>query len=76
MSSARAKTGSPAAKESFQQAFERIGGVEALATWAQGQPTEFFRLFTRLILAGDEAASEGVKVEIVRFSDHADDPSA
>jgi hypothetical protein len=76
MNRSRAKARSPAAKDSFQQAFERIGGVTALAAWAQDEPTEFFRLFTRLILAGDTTDSEGVEVEIVRFSDHADDPAA
>lgn len=38
-----------AAKEAFGLAFEGIGGVEALTAWAKDNPTEFYKLFARLI---------------------------
>ncbi len=42
------------AKEAFQLAFEKIGGVDALAGWGTKHPTEFYRLYSRLIpLTGD-----------------------
>lgn len=37
------------AKEAFQFAFEKIGGAEYLAIWAKENPTEFMKLFARLI---------------------------
>ena len=74
------------AREAFQLAFELVGGAEALAAWAREKPTDFYRLFARLIpLAGASAGEEGLKVEITRFSDpeasgeeeaDADDPAA
>lgn len=77
----RRSRSSTAPRELFQQAFEKIGGVEALADWAKDKPTEFFRLFARLIPLSGEATKAGqLEVEIVRFSDpdeqDADDPSA
>jgi hypothetical protein len=80
----RPHTAKPAAREkggardSFQAAFEKIGGAEALAAWALDKPTEFFRLFARLIpLTGEGAGSDPMEVEIVRFSDpDAEDPAA
>lgn len=38
-----------AAKEAFVIAFDKLGGVEALATWARKNPTEFFKLYSKLI---------------------------
>ena len=35
--------------ESFQLAFEGIGGVARLIQWADRNPTQFFRLFARMI---------------------------
>lgn len=37
------------AREAFQNAFDKIGGTERLATWAETNPTEFFKLYGRLI---------------------------
>lgn len=47
-------TGTPnkttvAAKQAFQMAFDGIGGVDALKTWAAENPTDFFKLFSKLI---------------------------
>jgi hypothetical protein len=38
-----------AAKESFQLAFDEIGGASALSEWARENRTEFYKLFARLI---------------------------
>lgn len=37
------------AKEAFQFAFQKLGGGEALATWAAENTTDFYKLFARLI---------------------------
>lgn len=37
------------AREAFQHAFEAIGGAAELAEWAKANPTEFFKLYARLI---------------------------
>lgn len=36
-------------KESFGEAFEKLGGAEALVKWAQRNPTEFYKLASKLI---------------------------
>ena len=38
-----------AAKEAFAMAFEGIGGVTALTTWAKTNKADFFKLYARLI---------------------------
>lgn len=38
-----------AAKQAFQMAFDGLGGVQALQTWAAENQTEFFKLFSKLI---------------------------
>lgn len=37
------------AKQAFQLAFDELGGVTALVTWAQQNETDFFKLFSKLI---------------------------
>lgn len=37
------------ARGAFQMAFDAIGGASALATWASENPTEFYKLYGRLI---------------------------
>ena len=37
------------AREAFQFAFDALGGWAALSTWAKANPTEFFKLYARLI---------------------------
>ena len=84
----REERGVGTARSAFKAAFDLIGGSEALAAWAMDKPTEFYRLFARLIpLSADAgAAVDPLEVEIVRFSDpdigpdiedtDADDPAA
>lgn len=38
-----------AAKEAFQAAFDEMGGVEKLVTWAKDNQTDFYKLYGRLI---------------------------
>lgn len=37
------------AKEAFQMAFDGIGGIPKLIEWANRNPSEFFKLYARLI---------------------------
>lgn len=37
------------AKEAFAMAFNEVGGIEALIAWAQKNPTEFYKLYAKLI---------------------------
>lgn len=37
------------AKEAFALAFEGLGGVPKLIEWAKANPSEFFKLYARLI---------------------------
>jgi hypothetical protein len=53
-----------AAREAMQLAFEGIGGVDALTTWAKKNQTEFFKLYARLIPIQQEISGpEGEPVE-------------
>ena len=38
-----------AAKEAMELAFQGLGGVDALKKWAEDNPTEFYRIWSRLI---------------------------
>lgn len=37
------------AREAFQLAFEGLNGVDGLIAWAQKNPTDFYKLYGRLI---------------------------
>ena len=37
------------AKQAFQYAFDKLGGADKLAEWAQENTTDFYKLFARLI---------------------------
>ena len=37
------------AREAFQLAFDQMGGGPKLAEWAKKNPTEFYKLYARLI---------------------------
>jgi hypothetical protein len=38
-----------AVKEAFREAFDNLGGVDALVRWAQENPTDFYKLASKLI---------------------------
>jgi len=57
------------AREAVLLAFEMIGGVERMASWAEANPTEFYtRLFTKVITREVEvSASQGVEDLLARL---------
>lgn len=38
-----------AVKAAMEAAFTRLGGVDALVEWAKAQPTEFYKLYVKLL---------------------------
>jgi hypothetical protein len=57
-------------KDAFVQAFDRLGGVDALVKWGKTNPTEFYKQVTKLIpveVTGKDGADlvQTVKVLIV-----------
>src|SRR5690554_3796203 len=36
-------------KAAFEEAFDRMGGVDALVSWAATEPGEFFKLYAKLL---------------------------
>lgn len=36
-------------KAAFEEAFDRMGGVDALVSWAASDPGEFFKLYSKLL---------------------------
>ena len=59
-------------KEAFKQAFDKLGGADALAKWAQKNPTEYYKLASKLIPTELVGHNDGpVVVQIVRFSEEA-----
>lgn len=61
------------AKQAFEHAFEQLGGTDALTKWAKDNPSDFYRLYARLIPKPLEVTGpEGGPVEIVaapKFTD-------
>jgi hypothetical protein len=61
-----------AVKEAFRQAFDDLGGIEALVKWASANPTQFYQLFSKLIPTEIDATLSGkdgapaVQVKIVK----------
>ena len=51
-----------AVKEALQEAFEGLGGVPSLIAWAKEEPTEFYKLWTKLLPAE-------VKAEVTQVGD-------
>lgn len=81
MESSRKKTGGRAAgtpnkigatvKDNVIAVFNRLDGTAGMAKWAQENPTEFYRIYSRLIPAEVDAKVEAsLTVEIVRFSEN------
>jgi hypothetical protein len=61
-----------AVKEAFRQAFEILGGTQAMVVWAQENPTQFYQLYSKLIpteidatISGKEGAP-AVQINIVK----------
>lgn len=50
----------------FQEAFDLIGGVPRLAIWAHHNPTEFYKLYGKLIPASSHLELAGQVQHIIR----------
>lgn len=61
-----------AAKQAFQNAFDDLGGVPALVSWAQEFPTEFYKQYSKLI-PQDITSSEGFNITVTTGVPRADD---
>lgn len=61
-----------AVKEAFREAFELLGGTQALVVWAADNPTAFYQLYSKLIPTEVDATISGkagapaVQVQIVK----------
>ena len=47
----------------FGMVFEQIGGVDGLAEWAEDNPTDFFRIFSRMVPV-DHQGSGQINIQI------------
>lgn len=47
----------------FGMVFAEIGGVDGLADWAADNPTDFYRIFSRMVPA-DPAAATAINIQI------------
>lgn len=54
--------------EAFHHSFELIGGVPRLALWADANPSDFFKLYGRLLPASSTAELDGPQEVIVRHA--------
>lgn len=37
------------AKENIEAVFEAMGGIDQMTAWAAGNPTEFYRIYSKLV---------------------------
>ena len=60
-------------KDAVRTVYEDIGGNEAFAIWAKENPTEFYRIASRLIPT--EMASQGTNLNVIinRFPSQTED---
>jgi len=57
------------AKENIQAVFVRLGGTAAMADWARENPTEFYRIYSKLLPL--QVAGENGPLEVVlRIAPH------
>ena len=52
--------------EKMSNVFEKLGGVDAMAQWASKYPTEFYKMYVRVLDASaktTDGKSEGVVIE-------------
>ena len=62
-----------AAKTAFQMAFDGVGGAEALIAWARDNPTDFYKLYSKLIPQDVNANVDGgVTLQVVTGVPRAD----
>jgi len=57
-------------KEALQKAFKELGGIKALTEWAKDEPTEFYKLYCKLLpkeleVSGKDGATLPTNINIV-----------
>ena len=52
--------------QTFQHAFELIGGTPRLAVWADTNPTDFFKLYGRLLPSASSQELDGDQLITIR----------
>lgn len=57
-----------AAKEGLELAFEGLGGVEALTTWAKENQTEFYKLWAKLLPVQVKADVDNTHTGTIAFT--------
>ncbi len=62
------------AKDAFQHAFDTLGGPDALTAWAAANPSDFYKLYARLIptethIAGGDGEQLSLKVVFVELGE-------
>ncbi len=64
---------SASAKENIALVFDRMGGVEGMAKWAKANPTEFYKIYPRLLpIEVGGADGSGITVVIQKFRETKD----
>jgi hypothetical protein len=53
------------AKMALEAAFDGIGGVQRMQAWADENPTEFYRIWSKVLPKEITGTGEGGKIEIV-----------
>lgn len=57
-------------KDAFAEAFTNMGGSQALLEWGKKNPTDFYKLASKLIPSDINAAvTSDLYVDIIKFSD-------
>ena len=59
----------------LEAVFQATGGVKGMSDWAEKNPTEFYRLYTRAMPARDAARAEPLVIELGGDFDDEDSPS-
>lgn len=54
-----------AAKENIQAVFVRLGGTAAMAKWAEKNPTEFYKIYARLLPIEGPGQDGAHKFEVI-----------
>jgi hypothetical protein len=57
------------AKDNIQCVFTRLGGTAAMAKWARANPTEFYKIYARLLPTETQEGNGPVTIRIIKFGD-------
>lgn len=53
------------AKEAFALAFDKLGSTEGLVSWGKKHPTDFYKLYSKLIPVDITSAGEKLNIGVV-----------